>query len=335
MTLVAKPSSPLQGREIAHLLTETLGMDAEPEAWQSWKYWDRHPFAEGTRSYLLLQGDTVVAHGACWPIRLQANFGELNCMHWVDWAANPQIPGAGIQVLRFCQKKFAGVISIGGTAHTKRILPALGFKPYNTFYLLYRPFRPLTATARSAARDWKLPLQAARNLVTSQFPRIRLPAAWSFLQVPPEEIPGTLFPHSVGDEPVSQRRPELLNYLMKYPGFQYAACFLLYRAQSPAAYFCLARRNGQARLIDYGPNAMSEEVGMALALAAQEAARSEYQQVVDILTATTELSVAAGFIRAGFRKGAEDPINVLKVSKALDNTSSFRLTLADSDLVVF
>src|SRR5664280_580744 len=141
MPLIGGSSSPAQRDRIARLLTQTIGIDAEQEAFQRWKYWDPHPLFPNSRSYVLLDGETIVAHGCSWPVRLQGTFGELPCMHLIDWAAERKVPGAGMQVLQLCQKEVGAVFSIGGSDMTRKILPAFGFKAYNGISFLYRPLR--------------------------------------------------------------------------------------------------------------------------------------------------------------------------------------------------
>ncbi len=269
MPLIGGSSSPAQRDSIARLLTQTIGIDAEQEAFQRWKYWDPHPLFPNSRSYVLLDGETIVAHGCSWPVRLQGTFGELPCMHLIDWAAERKVPGAGMQVLRLCQKEVGAVFSIGGSDMTRKILPAFGFKACNSISFLYRPLRPISPALRRAPRDWKMPARVLRNIGRYMFPRVSMTAGWSVSRIEPSEIPKPLFPHSLADEAVSQRSPELLAHVMSCPVFQDAGCYVLRQMNVAMAYFCLVSLRGQARLVDYGRTGLDEQTAAAMGFAAQ------------------------------------------------------------------
>jgi len=342
MPLVGVRSSPELGDSIARFLMRTFGTDAQSEAFheldaqskafQRWKYWDTHPLCADSRSHVLLDGETIVAHGCCWPVLLEGAFGELPSMHLIDWAADRKVPGAGMQVLRLCQKDVAGAIAIGGSEMTRKIIPAFGYKPYNSISFLYRPLRPISPAL--SLKDWKMPARILRNLGQYSFPRASMPAGWRVSRVEPSEISESLFPRPLTDEAVSMRSPELLTHIMKCPVVQDASCYVLHHRNAARAYFCLIYLRGQARLVDFGPVNLDRQTATALGLAAQCVARSDFKKVLDIHVATTEQSVREGLVRSGFRVKAEEPIKVVKLNGALKNTNRFRLTLIDWDAAV-
>ena len=334
MSLIGGPSFPAQRDDIARLLTNAIGIAAESEAFQRWKYWDSHPLFPNSRSYVLLEGEIMVAHGCCWPIRLQGSFGELSAMHLIDWAAKRNFPGAGMRVLRLCQQDVDAVFSIGGSEMTRRILPVFGFKSYNSIYFLYRPLRPISPALRNSPRDWKMPARIVRNLGRYIFPRVSLPLGWSVSRTEPHKIPEFLFPRPLADEAVSKRNAELLTYMMNCPVVQDANCYVLRQRNVAKAYFCLIIIRDQARLVDFGPTGLDEQTATALGLAAQNVARSDFKRVLDICVATTEQPVREGLVRSGFRMGTEERIKVFKVNSALQETARFRLTLLDWDAAV-
>jgi hypothetical protein len=342
MPLIGGPSSPTLGDSIDRFLMQTFGtgateeafheMDAQSKAFQQWKYWDPHPLFLHSRSYVLLAGETIVAHGCCWPIRLQAAFGQVPSMHLIDWAAKRNVPGAGMRVFQLCQKDVGAVIAIGGSEMTRRILPAFGFKPYNNISFLYRPLRPFSPALSPG--DWKMPARVLRNLGHYIFPRPSMLPGWSVSWTEPGDIPGSLFPRPLTDEAVSIRGPELLAHMMKCPTVQDAGCYILRRMDAVVAYFCLLCIQGRVRLVDFGPIGLDEQFATALGFAAQCVARSDFKRPFDIYVAATEPAVIRGFARSGFRTKAEEPIKVLKLNSELQNTTLFRLTLLDWDAAV-
>src|SRR3974390_1585905 len=311
MPLIGGPSSPAQRDAINRLLQGTFGIDAQSEAFQRWKYWDPHPLFREDRSYIVRDGEDIVAHACCWPILLQGAVGELRSMHLIDWVAKPDFPGAGLKVMRLCQKDVAVQFAIGGTEIARKICRAMGFKPYNSFYSLYRPLRPLQAAFRNSPRDWKMPARVVRNIGRRIFPRISMPSGWSVTRIEPRKIPEHLYPRPLSDEAASKRTPELLTHMMKCPVFEDANCYVLRQGSSEQAYFCVVSVRGQARLLDYGPNGLDEQTATAMGFAMQCVACSDFNNILDVSVATTEPTIRDGLVRSGFKAGAEEQIRVL------------------------
>lgn len=320
---------------ITQLMVASLGMKPDaPELspnLQAWKYWTRHPLTSLDLSYIFLRGETVVAHGCCWPIVVQGAFGELPAMQLIDWVAKPDAPGAGMRVLQLCQKDLAAVFSVGGTELTQKILPAIGFKLYNAISFLKRPLRPFHPAFTDSPHDWKMPARVLRNFFR-YFKPAKLPADWTASLVAPSDVPEHMFPRSTGlDDAVSLRNPSLLAHIASCPILQGAGCYILSHQGEPKAYFFLALAGGRARLLDYGPAGLDEQTASALALAAQDAARRQFPGALEFLAATTEPRVRTGWTMAGLLHSGDEAIKVLKLHPALTPVSNFRLTLMDWD----
>ncbi|MEI9811632.1 MAG: hypothetical protein WDO18_02675 [Acidobacteriota bacterium] len=307
-------------------------MPALHAGFQQWKYWGPHPLLSGSRSHILKQEADIVAHGGVWPIQLCAPSASFKAFHLIDWAAKPDVPGAGMQVLRQCSAEMAAVFSIGGSAMTRKILPAFGFKPYNEMTFLSTPLRALQPAWRESPKDWKMPARLLRNLYWYLHPSRTLPEGWRVSQVDPGDIPESLWPTSSAGVAVSQRSSQLLSHVMTCPTIRRSACALLGRVDNPAsAYFLLVQVGDQVRLADYGPSDLDEETSRILGLAAQSLARSSFPDATAVVAATSESSTRSGFLRSGFRLDREEKIKVLKLDKALRSIDRFRLTLIDSD----
>jgi hypothetical protein len=95
-----------------------------------WKYWSARPDWNGSRSFTASRRGAIVAHAAAWPVRVRVPGGAvIPAVHLIDWAADPKYPGAGIWLLRQIGAKARVLIATGGSEMTRRILPALGFRP--------------------------------------------------------------------------------------------------------------------------------------------------------------------------------------------------------------
>src|SRR5438128_2474269 len=104
MMLQGRASEPSDREILATLMMEAFrtgpGDAALDPSLQQWKYWSPHPFSEESRSDLLLDSGTAVAHACRWPILLRASAGGAKAFHLTDWVATPRQPGAGLQMLR-------------------------------------------------------------------------------------------------------------------------------------------------------------------------------------------------------------------------------------------
>lgn len=329
-------SVPEDQDQITRLMIEAMAIESSDSAvcpdMQNWKYWYPHPLAESSRSHVLLDGETVIAHGARWPILLRGAFGDRPAFHLIDWAAQRGTPGAGMQILRLCGENAAAVFSIGGSAMTKRILPAFGFSPQNRIVFLARPLHPLQPAWHDSPRDWKMPARLLRNLARFLAPpRVAFPAEWSISAIDADAIPHALFPTAGPGEAVSVRNAALLRHMMTCPRIRSWQCYLLWRDKEARAYFCLARVADRIGVVDYGPARLDEAVSNVLARAVRCAAAVDFADCVEMRVATTESPVEAGFARAGFHVWRTELIKVLKLDAALKPVNNYRLTLLDWD----
>jgi hypothetical protein len=329
-------SSPADRDSITALLSAALGIGENAPAldpnFQQWKYWGPHPLIDVSRSHILKEQGSVVAHGCVWPIQLCAPSGSFKAFHLIDWAARRDIPGAGMQVLRQCCCGMAAMFSIGGSAMTRKILPAFGFKPYNHMTFLHRPLRPLQRALRESPADWKMPARVLHNLYMHLYPSRTLPEGWHVSPAELGQIPESLWPTASAGVAVSQRSSQLLTHVMTCPAIRRSACGLLSRGTNPAAaYLLLVQVRNQVRLADYGPSDLDEETSRILGLGAQALALSLFPDATAVIAATSELPTRYGFLRSGFRLIGEEPIKVLKLDKSLSSIASFRLTLLDWD----
>lgn len=334
--MLAGRTSSLSDREpLTRLLKEALNLTDDAvsisASFQKWKYWDAHPHVEGSRSHILESDGNIAAHGCIWPVPLRTPFGPLPAFHLIDWAARTDVPGVGMQVLRRCCGDMAAAFSIGGTAITRKILPAFGYRPQNTMTFFQRPLRLFQPALRESALDWKMPARVGRNLAWSLFPHVPLAPGWGLSPLDVKEIPESLWPEASADQAVSLRSSQLLEHVQRCPLVRQSACFSLRKGTQPVAYLFLVQVGDQVRLADYGPANLDEETASILGVAAQKAARSSFPSATTAVAATSEPSVRAGFLRSGFRISREEEIRALKLNKILNPIKQFRLTLLDWD----
>jgi len=298
-----------------------------------WKYWRGHPFNASSRSRILKKDGAVVAHGCLWPLRLIAGGAQFDAFHLIDWAANRNLPGTGIRVLRYCSAGQAAVLSIGGSEMTRQILPMFGFKPYNKLVFLWRPLRPVESVFWDEPAKWKTPLRIMRNIGWCLSSSGRLPNDCEVITGGPGVVPDSLWMKPIPDQAISLRSAELLAHMPACPLFESPLFAVLKRRGMPLGYIMLVRRVHEVRLADYGPPGLDEESAMLLGTAAQSLARTHFHDVPTLAAMTSESSVQAGWIRAGLHVGSKETINVLKLTPQMDPIQAFRLTMIDTDAV--
>ncbi len=347
MAVQAHISSPRDGDGITQLMQRAFGPELNTVAihpgFQQWKYWDEHPFAVMGRSYVLNGKERTVGHACRWPIRILTTAGAFDTFHLIDWAADSTHAGAGLQVLRDSCDNSAALFSIGGTAMTRRMLPAFGehlrrrtsralsYQVAGKFYFLNRPLKPVAPALNDSPFDWRMPARAARNALRSALPIPRLPSGYSFAEVAVTEIPEELWPRPTSNVATSARTPELLQHFAGCPVLQRPMFFVVSHGSGPVAYFFLVLAGTQVRLADYGPAGLDSSIAKVIGAAAQLAAKQHYPDALRIAAATSEPTVRSGFIDSGFRDSYEDEIRGLMIDPELSRIQQYRLTYLDGD----
>src|SRR5205823_7501108 len=139
------------------------GASFAAEAHMRWKYWSPRPDWPGSRGFTARYHGAIVAHAAAWPVRLLVPGKVVPAVHVIDWAADPEYPGAGVWLMRQIVARVPVAIATGGSEITRRILPVIGFHPHGVLCWFARPVRPLAQALTTSERNWRLPARLVRN----------------------------------------------------------------------------------------------------------------------------------------------------------------------------
>jgi len=258
---------------------------AAPELLQ-WKYFDEREDWPGSRSYVLKQGERILAHCGVDPVTLATPHGEISSIHGSDWAAVEGAPGAGVSLLQKVAKLADTYLVPGGTEKTRSILPEIGFKPCGERYTYLRVVRPWKYMRAGQARDWKAPLRLGRNIWRKLAPR---PSAHGWSSQPIRSFGDADLP-LLAREPNARatrcrRKPGVLNYLLACPVAAVSA-FRLIRDAEPRGYYILSRVANQMRIADLSVNSDAPaDWQAAYSLATRTAAADE--SVYEVVTAVS------------------------------------------------
>jgi hypothetical protein len=122
-----------------------------------WKYFEPHPYWEGSRSYVLRYNGKIAAHTCLIPIRLPSQSKILKTACGVDWIAGKVVPGAGGAIFKKLLEKVDLLFAIGGTDDALSVIPKLGFKSVGNLQLFRRVVKPIKrfmARKPTSLRPW-------------------------------------------------------------------------------------------------------------------------------------------------------------------------------------
>ncbi len=251
MKATFRHSTPADGAGIMALLAEAgLAPGTGQPEHLHWKYWQERKDWTGSRSFVMESGDVIVAHAAVVPGTIRWGPQRFRIVQMVDWAARSDAVGAGTSLMKQIGRFVDGMLSIGGSTHTRQLVTQLGFRRYGEATGYVRPLRPLRILG-SGKVSWRLVARVVRS------------AAWR-LSAPSADMQGRhierlgadefhrlapLFPMPVRDMAVLERSEELLRHAVACPIVR-VELYVLEREGHPCGYFLLALAGEQVRLTD-------------------------------------------------------------------------------------
>ncbi|HYL71509.1 MAG TPA: hypothetical protein VEY89_09460 [Candidatus Dormibacteraeota bacterium] len=199
---------------------------------------------------MLTEADEIIAHVAIVPGVLAFAGQHARILQAVDWAARSGTAGAGLAIVKRIGQLADAMLAIGGTGHTREILPHLGFRPAGQVSSWVRTLRPLRILG-SRARGWRLLPRIARavwwRMSAPQGGRdeftVRRVRADTLSQILPA------LPAPSADLAILERSEESLRHALECPLLP-MELHALERSGRVQGYFLLAIAGRQARLAD-------------------------------------------------------------------------------------
>lgn len=322
---------------IRQFLAKVFGVDADaaflaPEI-MAWKYWDRRQDWTEPRSYVLEREGVIVAHAGLWPMTFGGAAGSARGIQMIDWASAKDSPGAGVALVQKLTGMFDFIYSIGGSADTRKVLPAFGFREYKQQWKGVRPLRPLQQMLTHQSRDWKLAPRLVRNLMWTMKGNHNADRRWEAVQVQPEELSTAAFtslPPEGREADFSPRSPAFFEYLARCPVSKFSTYRILEDGRVQG-HFTLSLVRGQARLAGVWlehPNA--ETWAGAYSLVKQQALRLPGANEL-IASGTDSGPSRAAAEDAGLRTVAGPLVYLLDKRKKLSLSPDFQFQFSDDD----
>jgi hypothetical protein len=265
-----------------------------------WKYLEPcHPPGGNPlpRAWLIAQNELPVAHGCLWPVTIPIAGQPVAGACLIDWFSAKSSSGMGVMLVRKVLDKVPFLISIGGSAATRQIMPKIGFRTLGQLPVYARPLRSWAQLrARPDGITRKNILRAVRNFTWSQRP----PAPSSDWSATPGTPSASLL-DSTRTDGASVTSSAFLSYILRCPLGQLTTWILL-RNGAPQGWFLLSRLRGQTRLLDLRLLPSSNDTAYAAAYAAaidaalDDPAAQELTVQGSLSSQPTQALIANGFV---------------------------------------
>lgn len=331
MKRIFRPSIPADAPQIAGLLAQ-VGLQANTDPIHlHWKCWQKREDWPGPRSFVLTAAEEVIAHVNAVPGVLLGGARHARVIHGTDWAARPDAFGAGVSVLRQAGLRADALLSIGGSRHTRSILPQIGFKRREDVTNYVRTLRPSRLFSARALVGWKLLPRFVRSAAwTLTAPRVDT-KGWEVRRIYPGELVRIreALPTPTTTMAVMQRSVDLLRHMLACP-IVTMELHSLERAGAVRGYFLLAFAPRQARLADCWMTSSDPADWRVLIECAVQRAR-ENRDCAEIAAWANDPILSDCLRMCGFHARGTQPVQVMSRGRYAVPNSLIRLQMLDSD----
>ena len=326
-----RASTPQDEAEIVSLMRR-MGLHVRTgDGWLNWKYWQARTDWPGTRSYVVVGEDGLLAHTGIIPGACLWGDQRATVIHMLDWAAAPEMVGAGVALLKHLRQMCDVLIGVGGSPYTRKALPMLGFKPCGESTLYQRVLNPWVQLRQAPSWSWKTLPKFGRDLARVWRHASAPPTRWCAHALSRADLPGLLpvLPKTGEVEAVLERSTDALTYFLDCPIAPMTA-YAVDHAGQRAGYFVLAFAPGQARLVDCWVDPPLPQAWLALIALAVEAAGA-HPGVGELVTRSSDAVVSSCLEQSGFLASANDPVMILPRRGLSEPPSQVRFQMLDSD----
>lgn len=323
-----RASTPQDAAAIVALMADAgLRPNTDPQHLY-WKYWQERQDWSGPRSYVLTDGDTLLAHGALIPAHCSCEPGRLKIVHMIDWAARRSEPGVGVTLMKYVGNLVDGLLGIGGSATTLKIMPLMGYRPYGLVTGYVRPLHTLRLL--HGGPDWKvLPRMARSAMWRLTAPRL-VRGEWRARRIEPGDIGqiATALPTRGRKFDLLERTEALMCHALACPIVP-MELYALERSGRVHGYFLLSYAPRQARLVDSWVASDDPADWRALIHCAVREARRN-GDVAELVTWANDPLLAQSLIESGFRARLTLPV-YLRPTKPGVAPEMLRVQMLDND----
>jgi hypothetical protein len=326
-----RPAAPADGPQIAALLAEAGLRPNMLLEELHWKYWQGRADWPGPRSFVMARGGEILAHAGIVPGRCVWAGGRVRTIHLIDWAARPDALGAGVALLKQIGRLTDALVSIGGSAQTRQILPHLGFRPFGEATGFVRALNPLRILASGGSPTWKILPRLARSVFWAATAPSAGPGDRQAHRIGPDEVGAVPweFPAPPRDTAIFERSDILFRYVLTCP-MTPVELYAWEQRGRPRGYFLLAFAPGQVRLADCWVPSDAPNDWRALIQAAVRQALKD-SDAAELVTWASDAVLSRALRECGFHARGAQPIQLLARKDLRIDATTLRVQMLDND----
>jgi hypothetical protein len=296
-----------------------------------WKYWQERSDWPGSRSFVLTNGRDLLAHVAVVPGAILYDGTRARVIHMIDWAARREAVGAGTRLAKHIAAMSDFTLGTGGSRHTLKIQPRMGYVDHGTISGYARTLSPLGILGRPSASRWKLLPRMARSLLWSLTAPRAQTAGWQVRRIELQEIQQTCLPlpTQMPARVVFERSPSLLRHALACPIVP-VELYGLEREGRLGGYFLLSYAPGQARVADMWLASQKPADWRALIHAVVQRAMSR-GGLAELIVWSSDPALSRILADCGFHERLNLPISLLASPGASLPEDIMRVQMLDSD----
>jgi hypothetical protein len=296
-----------------------------------WKSLEPHSLWDGSRGYIVRSEGKIVAHGCAMPARFLLKDRQLTNSCIIDWTADKAFPGTGVMIFRHIGQLTDGLMAVGGSDDSQKVLPRLGFKPRQEFLNYARVQKPLTAFLAAKDNSPRGLARFGRDVLRRMTPGTGSAKGWSVQKVGEFDAGmETVLPRpGVVSEIVCFRDAALLNYFLKCPAARMEG-LLFHKQGKLAGYGIMAYVRDESRLAEIWMDSSEDaDWTAAFQLAIEHGARSP--GVAKIVTGNSVRAPQMAAQAAGAHLCGRQPIYIKAPKSQLPETLDLSLGMLDTD----
>ena len=249
----------------------------------------------------------------------------------IDWAARREAAGAGIRLAKHVARMSDFSLATGGSEHTRRIFPMIGYVECGTVSGYARTISPLDILQRPIPSRWKLIPRMARSLLWSVAAPRADTTGWRTRRIDIDEVERIELPlpRPIPGRAVFERSAALFRHVLACPIVP-IELYGMEKGGRIEGYFLLSYAPGQARIADMWIASPDPADWRVLVHAAVNQARSK-RGLAELVVWSSDPSLSQILDGCGFHQRLGLPISLRPGNSVSVPRDIISVQMLDSD----